>query len=139
MRPALDNKTRWSGKCTMVDRHCHICVHHCHICDDIVKASQEENSTVKIGAVASIPKARKVRNMPEEINTVTKALQESKLSLAQGFKCLDELGQQVHRAMTTTGNALSQCKLRLKKLALVSDLAPDHLFESGVIKIQSGH
>ena len=45
----------------------------------------------------------------------------------------------MHCTRTTTGNALSQCKLHLKKLALVSDLSPDHLFENGVIKIQNRH
>ena len=43
----------------------------------------------------------------------------------------------MHRIRTIAGNALHQCKLQLKKLAMVSDLPLDHLFESGVIKIQS--
>ena len=51
----------------MVDRHC-------RICDDIMNVSQEENSTIKISAVASILKAKNVQNMPEGIDAVTKAL-----------------------------------------------------------------
>ena len=116
----------------MVDRYC-------NIYDNIVLASQEENLTIEISEAAGIAKARKVRNMLAEINVVTDALQESMISLAQGRKYLDELGKLIHRAKNVNNHVLSQCKLKLKKSAIVSHLAPDHKFESGVIKIQSGH
>ena len=98
-----------------------------------------ENSATNISAVAFVSKARKVWNTLGEINAVTKALQESKPSLAQGHKFLNELSCQVHHARTTTGNSFCQCKLCLKMLALISDLTPDHPFESGVMNVQSGH
>ena len=132
LRPVLDNKTRWSGKFSMVDRYC-------RIYDDILKASQEENASIDISRVASFTKARKVQLMLGEINEVTKALQESKLSLCQGRKFLEDLSRQVNRKKNDPMHALYQCKLKLKKSAIVSELAPDHLFESGVIKIQSGN
>ena len=77
--------------------------------------------------------------MLAEINVVTVALQESMVSLAQGQRYLDKLIRQVNRGKRVATHALYQCKLKLQKSALVSNLAPNHVFESGVIKIQSGN
>ena len=132
LKPVLDNKTRWSGKYSMVDRYC-------QIYEEIVQASQEDNASIEISEAASIAKARKVRNMLAEINVVTVALQESMVSLAQGRRYLDELIRQVNKGKLVKTHALYQCKLKLQKSALVSNLAPNHVFESGVIKIQSGN
>ena len=46
LKPILDNKTRWSGKYSMVDPYC-------QIYEEIVQVSQEDNA-IKISEVASI-------------------------------------------------------------------------------------
>ena len=132
LKPVLDNKTRWSGKFYMVERYC-------RIYEDIIKASHHDHSSIDITELAPIARAKKVQSMLAEIDAVTKALQESKLPLAHGRKYLDDLSRQVHRNKNNPTHALFECKLSLKKSALMSQLAPHHVFESGVIKIQSGN
>ena len=112
---------------------------YCNIYDNIVLALQEEKSTIKMNEAAGIAKARKVCNMLAEINVVTVALQESMISLAQGLKYLDEPGKLIHPVKNINNYAVSQCKLKLQKSAIVSYLSPDHKVENGVIKIQSRH
>ena len=130
LRPVLDNKTRWSGKFFMVQRYC-------RIYDEIVAASLEDDSSINISSIASFSRARKLMGMLEEINSVTTALQEQHLSLGEGRKFLNELSRQISKHSNTNSHVLFGCKMKIQKAAAVSPLAPDHIFESGVCKIQA--
>jgi hypothetical protein len=130
--PVLPNKTRWSGKYKMVARYC-------RSYQDITEAANQDIATIEMDqSNASLPKAKSATSMLEELNAVTKALQERHLTLADGRRYLDELQRTITRKKNVSGHPFYQCKFKLAKAASVSQHTPDAEFEAGVVKIQSG-
>ena len=109
--------------------------HYCRIYDDLIAASQEEGSTIKITSPASVNRAKKIKAILEEIHWVTAALQEQNLSLHDGQRFLDEPSRQVQKHKDTSSHAFYQCRLKIEKASARSHLTPDYAFETGVIKI----
>ena len=74
-----------------------------------------------------------------EIDLVTKALQERKLPLQDARLLLDELVNGIDENWNTPGSVFHNCSFRAKRIKLTHTvLHPNADFETGVVKIQGG-
>jgi hypothetical protein len=79
-----------------------------------------------------------VTTMTEEINAVTKALQQQHLPLMAGRSIIDLLKNQVDTEKQDPNKKLCNCPLLFTKSGPNSSLSPNPKFDSGVVKIQAG-
>ena len=131
LTPKINNDTRWSSKYDMIARYC-------RVYNEIMEAADTEGSSIKINEAATLTKSTKLKLQLEEINEVTKYLQTRALPLHLGRFALDDLEKLVEKNRNKPNHALYKCCFKLNKASATGRHAPDHHFESGVCKIQTG-
>ncbi len=83
-------------------------------------------------------KVPRYNKMLAEIAVVTKSLQTRGHVLAKCLDDLDVLMETVRQKKTKAGSALHGCKLGAHDISPTSEIVPNPLFESDVVKIQKG-
>lgn len=128
--PIVDSKTRWSGKCNMLQRFC-------RVYDDLKAVAKHESSSIVMDLTTAF-KANVTRFSEQlaEINFVTKLLQTKNLSLSECRMAMDSLSYVVHSEKTKLNSKLFKCKLGTSYISSTSHLVKHKAFENGVVKIQ---
>jgi hypothetical protein len=133
LKPAIHNKTRWSGKRMMLKRWV-------ATRDELIEvASSDESVDVTINTAENF-KARveKFTRQMREINVVKVRMQTRCIALEKCRSVIDMLVSNINQHRDTPESLWCGCRFESIKTAPAPDLAPDHLFEPGVVKIQRG-
>jgi len=132
LRPIVPAKTRWSGLCHMLKRFLDIRDELQQVSDTQgLKLSMPQNG-------AELRKTERLSKQLKEIDFVTQKLQERGAPLERCRLLLDTLLSAVATQKDVFEAPLYLCSLKDHYIKLESTESPDHVFESGVIKIQRG-
>lgn len=134
LKPILPNVTRWSSVKETVQRYV-------KIYDELSRTSNHHNSDLVMDNRMNFKyKVERHSKYFNEIDLVTKALQERKLPLQDSRLLLDELVNGIQGTWNTPGSVFHNCSFRAKRIKLAhTQLHPNAHFESGVVKIQGGN
>ncbi len=83
-------------------------------------------------------KVLRYNKMLAEIDVVSESLQTRGITWAKCRDYLDVLSETVRQEKTKAGSALYGCKLGTHYISPTSEIVPNLLFESGLVKIQKG-
>ena len=130
LSPVVPNETRWSGKCDMVNRYV-------AIRPELIAVSNDENCDLPIDATnVFADKVKRAGAMLREINSVTKELQKSGMTLRSCRTELNDLCMLISLSADKPHAAMYNCTLEQHYIGSNADIMTDPVFESAVIKLQ---
>ena len=131
LKPLLNNETRWSGVRIMIDRFI-------RIREALLRTAHSEGTDLEVDDSHNfLSCCEKFQGHMEEVDSVTKFLQNRHLSYEESRLAVDTMCQQIMVNKNRVGSIFKDCTFEPKRVKLERHrLHPDLHFEKGVVKIQ---
>lgn len=131
LKPSLENKTKWTGRFTMVNKWC-------KIREDVIEASQQNEANFGLIETSNVFRdaCQRLEKVFSNLNTVTTMLQKRLEPVQRCRRLLDAMIEETELSQNIDGSPWHGIELGTKWIGPNSEKLSDQSFYSGVIKIQ---